>query len=303
MKRAITYIIPILFLAACSEWNNPEPLDTEIIFPEDQHPGIYARYYDNLKKYKSEEHFLVYATLHNSPEFAPDEGHFMRSLPDSLDIVSLTNADNFSKEDAEDMEAMRKVGTKVLYRLEYAAKKAELSGPAELEAYISNAIAKVREHGLDGWSFTGTYSPDDQEAAAASVLMVQKLYDAKKYSQLLVFEGNPLFVASDMRYMVDLFVLDTDKDSKTSEISMKIAEATKRSSIDASKIIIASIPGTVIKDADKKDCNSMDAIAEIACTAGPLKGICVSDITKDYYHAEGNYLNVRRTIQTLNPSR
>lgn len=293
----------MLIITSCSEWNNPEPLETDIIFPEQQHPGIYGKYYDNLREYKSEEHFIVYAKLHNSPEFAPDEGHFMRCLPDSLDIVSLTNADNFSEEDAADMEAMRKVGTKVLYRLEYAAKKAGLSDPAALDAYIDNAIVKVREYGLDGWSFTGTYSPDDKAGAEASSAIIQKLYNARKSSQLIVFEGNPLFVAEDQRYMADFFVIDTDSDTNTSDIDLKIAEATVRCKVDASKIIVASVPGTTIKDAGKKDCNSMDAIAAIACKKGPLRGICVSDISKDYYHIEGNYLNVRRAIQTLNPSK
>ncbi len=55
----------------------------------------------------------------------------MRCLPDSLDIVALTNADNFSRYDAEDMAVMREKGTKVLWQVDYAGRAAEFADAAK----------------------------------------------------------------------------------------------------------------------------------------------------------------------------
>ena len=93
---------------------------------------------------------IVYARLHNSPEKASSEQDFMRCLPDSLDIVTLTNADNFSKFDAEDMDVMREKGTKVLYQVDYAARAEEFADMQALDAYLDRVVAAVAANGMDG---------------------------------------------------------------------------------------------------------------------------------------------------------
>ena len=105
--------------ASCEDWNETEAVKQKVERPEDQNPELWAEYTAALRDYKQSEHFIVYARLFNSPQPGTSEKDFMRCLPDSLDIVSLTNADNFSKYDAEDMPAMREKGTKVLYQVDY----------------------------------------------------------------------------------------------------------------------------------------------------------------------------------------
>lgn len=195
--------------ASCEDWNETEAVKQKVERPEDQNPELWAEYTAALRDYKQSEHFIVYARLFNSPQPGTSEKDFMRCLPDSLDIVSLTNADNFSKYDAEDMPAMREKGTKVLYQVDYAGRSGELTDETKLGAYLDKVIAAVKKNGLDGYSFTGIPNAGDAATATAATLIVERLSAAKTEGQLLVFEGNPLFLTEDALSKVDYVVLDT----------------------------------------------------------------------------------------------
>ena len=78
--------------ASCEDWNETEAVKQKVERPEDQNPELWAEYTAALRDYKQSEHFIVYARLFNSPQPGTSEKDFMRCLPDSLDIVSLTNA-------------------------------------------------------------------------------------------------------------------------------------------------------------------------------------------------------------------
>ena len=108
-------LLPILLFAcaaptACSDWTQTEAVDNVVIKPWEQGGDLWAQYTAALRAYKQREHFLIIAHFDNAPKVATGEKDFMRGLPDSLDMVLLTNADNFSKYDAEDMAVMREKG-------------------------------------------------------------------------------------------------------------------------------------------------------------------------------------------------
>ncbi len=116
MIRFLAFCAAVATFAACNDWTEMETVDSKVEKPWEQDPALWAEYTAALRAYKQSEHFIVYARLHNSPEKASSEQDFMRCLPDSLDIVTLTNADNFSKFDAEDMDVMRRRGRKYFIR-------------------------------------------------------------------------------------------------------------------------------------------------------------------------------------------
>ena len=158
MKQNFIFTLLALFsmlsLVSCSDWTETEALDSTVKKPWEQDPALWAEYTATLRAYKQSEHFIVYARMHNSPEKATGEQDFMRCLPDSLDIVTLTNADNFSKFDAEDMSVMHEKGTKVLYQIDYAARAEEFADAAALDAYLDKVVVAVAANGMDGYSFT-----------------------------------------------------------------------------------------------------------------------------------------------------
>ncbi len=72
---------------------------------------------------KQRKHAVVYARLDNAPEVSTGEKDFLRALPDSIDIVTMRNADRLSEYDREDMKLVREdYGTKVLYYIDCTAK-------------------------------------------------------------------------------------------------------------------------------------------------------------------------------------
>lgn len=294
-------ILPLVVLllgASCSDWTETEAIENTVYKPWEQDPALWADYTAALRAYKQSEHYLSYARLHNSPAQAASEQDFMRCLPDSLDIVTLTNADNFSAYDAEDMAVMREKGTKVLYQVDYAARKAEFSGEAALKAYLDGVIASVAANGLDGYSFT-----TDPLDAAATASIVATLSAAKTDGQLLVFEGNPLSVAAADRDKLDYVVLDTEKTENTTEVHLQVLNATGYAGIPANRLLLAAEIDAPLQDADRTEYAAVSLMARCVVEYGPLAGFAAYNIAGDYYHADRNYSTIREAIQTLNPSK
>lgn len=295
-------ILPIaaLLLAAvsCSDWTEMETVDNTVSKPWEQDPALWSDYTAALRAYKQSEHYLSYARLYNSPAQATSEQDFMRCLPDSLDIVTLTNADNFSAYDAEDMEVMREKGTRVLYQVDYAGRKAEFADASALKTYLDGVIAAVQANGLDGYSFTA-----DPLDAAATATIVATLSSAKGTGQLLVFEGNPLSVAAADRAKLDYVVLDTEKAENTTEVRLQVLNATDYAGIAADRLLLAAEIDAPLQDADRTEYAAVELMARCVVEYGPLAGFAAYNIAGDYYHADRNYSTIREAIQTLNPSK
>lgn len=288
----------LLAAVSCSDWTETEAIENTVYKPWEQDPALWADYTAALRAYKQSEHYLSYARLYNSPAQAASEQDFMRCLPDSLDIVTLTNADNFSAYDAEDMAVMREKGTKVLYQVDYAARKAEFADAAALASYLDGVIASVAANGLDGYSFTA-----DPLDAAATASIVSTLSAAKTDGQLLVFEGNPLSVAAADRDKLDYVVLDTEKAENTTDVRLQVLNATGYAGIPANRLLLAAEIDAPLQDADRTEYAAVELMARCVVEFGPLAGFAAYNIAGDYYHADRNYSTIREAIQTLNPSK
>lgn len=294
-------ILPLVVLllgASCSDWTETEAIENTVYKPWEQDPALWADYTAALRAYKQSEHYLSYARLYNSPAQAASEQDFMRCLPDSLDIVTLTNADNFSAYDAEDMAVMREKGTRVLYQVDYAGRKAEFADAAALKTYLDGVIAAVAAHGLDGYSFTA-----DPLDAAATASIVATLSAAKTEGQLLVFEGNPLSVAAADREKLDYVVLDTEKAENATDVRLQVLNATGYAGIPANRLLLAAEIDAPLQDADRTEYAAVELMARCVVEFGPLAGFAAYNIAGDYYHADRNYSTIREAIQTLNPSK
>ena len=288
----------LLLGVSCSDWTETENIESTVLKPWEQDPALWADYTAALRAYKASAHYLSYARLHNSPSPASSEQDFMRCLPDSLDIVALTNADNFSAYDTEDMTTMREKGTRVLYQVDYAARKAEFSGEAALKTYLDGVIAAVKANGMDGYSFTA-----DPLDAAATAAIVATLSAAKGDGQLLVLEGNPLLVSEADRAKLDYVVLDTEKAENTTEVRLQVLNATTYAGIAADRLLLAAEVDAPLQDADRTEYAAVEAMARCVVEFGPLAGFAAYNIAGDYYHADRNYSTIREAIQTLNPSK
>lgn len=307
MKNGIDKLLFILFMlvlvtgqTACSDWTETEVVDSTVKKPWEEDPALWAEYAATLRAYKQSEHFIVYARLHNSPATAASEKDFMRCLPDSLDMVTLTNADSFSANDAEDMDVMRDKGTRVLYQVDYAGRRAEFPDAASLGTYLDKVVAAVSANRMDGYSFTGLPKASDPTVAEAAALIVSKLSAGDK---LLVFEGSPLFIAPADRDKIDYYVLDTENAQQVGDVKLQVVHATDYCGIPTAKLLLGAGVGYKLFDEKRMEQEAVLEMARRVVPFGPLCGIGVYNLAADYYGADMNYKTVRLAIQTLNPSK
>ena len=189
------FLLLILILSAsCSDWNDIEAVDIDPQHAKDQNPELWARYMESLRIYKQERtHYITYGSFDNSTEQPKNEGAYLRSVPDSLDIVTLANSENITAYDREDIPSLQEKSTRVLYLVDYAKKMTELADAAALSTWLDKAVATATELKLDGFAFNGlpSYGGTDAEQAArkeAARLIVSKL---SAFGKTLVFEGDP----------------------------------------------------------------------------------------------------------------
>lgn len=290
------FVMFVFALMSCSDWTELETVSIETGRPWQNDPELWARYMEVLRDYKASEHFTIFAHLQNSPETAGSERDFMRCLPDSLDIVSLTNGDRFSQYDREDLKMMHDMGTKVLYHIDYACRKAEMG---DLSTCLAKAVETVKTEGLDGYSFTA--DPLDE---AATAQIVSTLVAAKSGSQLIVFEGNPLTLNAEDRAKMDFVVLNTEATDNALDLHLQILLALDDySGIAPDKLLLGAKVGETIRDEYGVKCPAVEEIARKVIEYGPVRGIGVYNIGDDYYHAGKNYESICRVIQILNPSK
>ena len=286
-------------LVSCSRWTETESITINTVLPWEQDPQLWEEYKAAIRDYKSRDHSLIYVRFENSPEGAVSEKGFMRCLPDSLDIVSLTNAENFSRFDAEDMEWMKSIGTRVLYQIDFASDAQTLLDQAARDAAIDRAIATVQDNALDGFSLTGIPKEDGGATAAAAKAAVERLVAARSEGQLIAFEGNPAFIPQEDIQSVDLFVLATEAVENGYDLRNVVLDAADWG-VPKEKMLLAADFDGVYYDSDNAETPVLEAMADNVIIYGPMAGLALYGIESDYYHYDGDWLTLRSIISRMN---
>lgn len=275
--------------AGCSDWTDMEIHDSEVKGAKEQNPAQYAAYTQNLRAYKATKHALVYARLDNAPEKSVSEKDFLRALPDSIDIVSMRNADRLSQFDREDMALVRNdYGTRVLYYI-------DASLTESLNAKIAAAADAVRAGTFDGITLAS--------ASAMDAATVKVLTDALGQNKcLLVFEGTPSLLPESSRSLFDYFVLDVSTAVGEYDIEAAVLFATDYGRTSAEHLLLAVLPGRTLTDYGGVTRNSIAGAAHSVLQMGPLGGVAIYQISADYYDADIIYKQTRGGIQLLNPA-
>ena len=286
LKITLAIASSALLLASCSDWTKVESVGIEETMPWEASPKEWADYQARVRAYKSRPHKLVYVRFANSPQGVQNERGSLRSLPDSLDIVSLTNGENFSEYDAEDMARMKAVDIKVICQVDLAAAQ-------NASATIDKAVATVKENALDGYSFTATSKETASEA-------VGRLSSAKSESQILVFEGDPVFIASEDIAKIDLFVLATETIENPYDLRNVMDDALEQG-VPKERILLSASQNGVFYNSENVEIPVLEAMADNVVEFGPIAGLALYDIESDYYHYDRNWSNLRSAIHRLNP--
>lgn len=301
------FLLLILILSAsCSDWNDIEAVDIDPQHAKDQNPELWARYMESLRIYKQEHtHYITYGSFENGTEQSKNEGAYLRSVPDSLDIVTLANSENITAYDREDIPSLQEKSTRVLYLVDYAKKMTELADAAALSTWLDKAVATATELKLDGFAFNGlpSYGGTDAEQAArkeAARLIVSKL---SAFGKTLVFEGDPAFVDAADLSKLDYVVLNTTDIENAVNLKLHVVNILETYALSKEKLLLAAKIGSKLTD---EDLNKLDAVTEMTnrvISLGPLGGLAIYALGDDYYQAKMNYQTSRMAIQTMNPSK
>lgn len=300
----MTFVLPM----ACDDWNEPRPVNISINSAKEQNPELWARYMQVLHKYKQSKHYLAYARFENSLEESVNEGSYLRSLPDSLDIVTLSNPDKITDYDREDIPLLQEKSTRVLYLVDYAEKAATLSDVAALNAWLDKVIAASNELKLDGFAFTGhtLFSGTADEIAEhkeKSRLIVSRLSSAIGEDKLLILEGDPAFVDEADLNKLNYVVLNTADLTNVTELKLQVAGILTNSNLPKDKLILSARIGEQIIDEISVKQEAVTLMTDRVVSLGPLSGLGIYAISKDYYSSKMNYEITRTAIQLMNPSK
>lgn len=306
-----TVFLMSLFSVSCNDWTEIESVNQKTQRPNEQDSELWAQYTAALREYKQSEHTLVFASFANGAPVATSEKDCLRSLPDSLDLVSLTNADDFSTYDEEDLAVLHEKGTRVVYFVDYASRSAEWADLTALGTYLDKVIARVRELGLDGLSFSGIpiYGAEADQAAQKAVadLFIEKFTAVAGPGKdwVLLFEGDPQFIAAADRTKINYFVLDTKETDNATDLKLQILRALGAGAVPCDKLLLGAMTEYEFTDEDKGTSDAISALTLRIPEIGPqpLAGLCIYGVNQDYFGAEIIYSLTRHTIQTLNPSK
>lgn len=306
LNMALLVLLTLALPTACSDWNDIEPVNIDPQHPKDQNPELWARYMESLRVYKQERpHYITYGSFNNGAEQSKNEGAYLRSLPDSLDIVTLANPENITSYDREDIPTLQEKSTRVLYLVDYAAKMTELTDATALGSWLDKAVATANELHLDGFAFNGLplYGGTDAEQAArkeAARLIVSKLSAVNK---MLVFEGDPAFVNANDLDKLDYVVMNTAGIESAVSLKIYVANVISTYALPKEKLLLAAKMGTKIVDEENVKQDAVTDMIGRVVSLGPLGGLAIYALGDDYYQTSMNYQSCRTAIQKMNPSK
>jgi len=315
MKITIPNIFTYLFLllallatASCSDWTDQKTVDIDPQHAKEQNPELWARYMEALRTYRQSKHFVTYGSFDNGAEKPKNEGAYLRSLPDSLDIVTPSYPESLTSYDCEDILLLQEKSIKVLYLVDYTAQMSTLTDAAKLGAWLDKSIATASQLGMDGFAIKGTplYGGTEAEQAArreAAKLIVSKLSAAVGDSKLLVFEGDPAFINTADLNKLDYVVLNTATIVSAVDLKLYVAGVIENfPSLKEKLLLSAKINEKLTNEEGEK----LDAVTEMTnrvVSLGPLAGLAIYALGDDYYHTKMNYETSRKAIQIMNPSK
>ncbi|WP_418214107.1 glycoside hydrolase family 18 [Bacteroides difficilis] len=315
MKISIPNIFTYLFLllalfatASCSDWTDQKTVDIDPQHAKEQNPELWARYMEALRTYRKSEHFITYGSFDNGAEKPKNEGAYLRSLPDSLDIVTPVHPESLTSYDCEDILLLQEKSIKVLYLVDYTAQMSTLTDAAKLGAWLDKTIATASQLGMNGFAIKGTplYGGTEAEQAArreAAKLIVSKLSAGLRDDDLLIFEGDPAFVDTDDLDKLDYVVLNTATIANAVDLKLYVTNVIDNLALAKDKLLLSAKVGSklVSEEGDK-----LDAVANMTdrvISVGPLGGLAIYNLGDDYFHTGMNYEVTRKAIQMMNSSR
>lgn len=312
----------ILTIVSCDDWTESESLDIQTPLTD---AGIYNDYLETLRVYKTGPHKTVFVTFENSDTYPNGQAQNLTVLPDSVDFISLVNADNLHHAIVQEMDEVRKKGTRVIYNIDFQTfenewdklltedLKGELTEEDALVYFTDRTkqmLALCDKFGYDGLTFTYNGRPlvslpvaDVPAYSARQKSFLEPIADWKKEhtGKVISFIGNPQYLVKENREVLsacDYIIVDTNNAKSSGDLTRNVLYAVGVDGVPSDRIIVSC--QTTDPD-DKK--GKYGYFSEIDEEGNPLRSVygcalwCIKN--SQYFtragvlisHAERDYFN------------
>ncbi|WP_321332850.1 glycoside hydrolase family 18 [uncultured Bacteroides sp.] len=323
----------VLALSACSDWTDTEAISLDQANITKQNPELYAKYLQNLRKYKESDHKKVYTWFDNTQKVPFSCAHHLTDLPDSIDVVSLMYPDNLADWELNEMGQVRsEKAMKVIYTIDFESIKAAYNSKLELTTeeepvaeefldYLTDslqyALSLATKYHYDGIciGYAGKSRlhmlPDELKEYTeneTAFINIMKDWHKRNPDMLITYEGNP-------QNLIDPSLLDDC-------MSILVSGKTATSEDEFTYLLLLAdrddIPqdrfGLTVMSTDLNDPNkqigylsdgslAMAGLAEWASAVHDgieLEAVGIYNVSTDYYTLAQSYYYTRQLISSVN---
>lgn len=313
--------------------------DTDVESVKIDEPGFaehnaaaYQEYLSALRSYRSKDHKQVYAWFDNSAEETYSRYQHITDLPDSIDVVVLTNPENVTVEMVNEMVKVREEkGMKVIYDVDFDAIKTEYVAYTEAMAEDPEA-GEVKAFGqflmetmqtkfsyceanlFDGIMirYTGKATNhlnkeelNEYKYQEGIFMGIINDWTARHSDKFFAFCGKPQNVTNAaLLDLCKILFVSEGFDAKGIDAWTYYLNLASVSSVPAEKLAM-TVSCTSLSDDDVKTgwfSNGERAIASMGQWAAyaPVAGVGVANVSSDYFN--NTYSYTRSMIQAVNPA-
>lgn len=327
---AVALLLAMIFgLTSCEDWTDVDNLSVEYDNVEQQNPERYAQYLASLREYRKTDHTLVYAWYDNSVKVPVSRAHYLRDVPDSIDVVGLIHPDSLTQSEIDQMNALRtEKGMKVVYTVDFDGMKTDYTNivePADpdrdfrsyLTDTLSYALSLLKKYPYDGIciGYTGKSTVLMDEAEKKEYMenencflgILEDWYSRNENVELM-FLGRPdNLLDPSILASCSVVLLDGRTTTATSELTTLMTQGYLSDYADRYGMVVAGTPlaGTNKYAIFSDGTPATDAVAAWANKpqlGSRIRAVGVYDFSGDYFNADNTYKNMRNMISTLNPS-
>lgn len=318
-----------LTFASCSDWTDVDNLKVEYGNVEQENPELFAQYLASLREYRKTDHTIVYAWYDNSVKVPVSRAHYLREIPDSIDVVGLIHPDSLTQSELDQIDELRnQKGMKVIYSIDFDRMKSDytnLIAPAtpdrSFRAYLTDslsyALSLLKKYPYDGLciGYTGksTVLMDDAEKKEYMenencFIGIMKDWCARNEGVELTFLGAPEnLLDQSILDQCSTILLDGRTASAANELTTLLTQSYLPQYAGRYGMTVAGTPlsGSNRYAAFADGTPATQALAEWANAPQQgmrIRAVGVYDFSGDYFNADNTYKNMRNMISTLNPS-
>lgn len=339
MKIHIRHILftlaGIAILVSCSDWTKPESVRIKDSSLKEDNPELYRQYTESLRAYKASEHQVTIAKFDNRNTAPTGRSEHLTSLPDSIDLVILTDPDTLADHIATEMTQVRQeMGTKILYTISYNAieqewKALEDSGEkphGDFDAYLGerteHLISLFDKYGYDGIcvlytgkSPLGMTGTEKKQYQTRQEVFLGRILSWKNNHQeaIMLFEGNPsnLVCCMDILSSASYIILPALDASTFEDFGLCVRLASTEGVPTDRFIIGVTVPSLTDKTDSKGVFPGVSGESAIiggaiwvysGAAPAQMQGIAIDHAQNDYFNPYLTFRNIRTAIQIMNPS-